>query len=140
VLAGFTAHLLGKREGLLAHALRPVAGATATARVTGHAGARHIVVNLAAPPEGIDEAVRLASDLFSRIGRGEVPDAEIARSATSFVAAERDALGDPVVRLDRLFQGLSASPPAAPSPAAFKAFASKSLSESRLAVTIVRPE
>ncbi len=140
VLTAFAVHLLGRKDGLLTRALATVGGASATARSVGAGNSRNLVVHVAAPPEGIDEAVRQISELFARLSRGELPDGEIVAAATSFVAAERVSLGDPVERLHRLFQGLSPEPPAPPAPAAFRAFGTRALSDKRLVVTIVRPE
>jgi len=139
-MTAYASHLLGRDEGLLQHALAPVAGASATARTTGPAAARLLVVDIAAPPEGIDEAVRLSSALVARVSRGEVPDGELVAAGRSFARAEREALGDPAERAARLFEGASAAPRPAPAPPAFRAFAARALAADRAAVTVVRPE
>lgn len=139
-LVAFTAHLLGRPDGLLSKALAPVAGAKASARAAGPPGATMLVIDISAPTEGVEEALRLVSALLSRLARGEIPDGEIVAARQTFARAERETLGDPVARLTRLFEGATPAPRAAPAPAAFRAFSAQALSPERLVVTVVRPE
>ncbi len=139
-LVAFTADLLTGPDGVLGKALAPVAGARAAARTIAAPGGTLLAIDVIAPPEGIDESVRLVSELVGRLGRGEIPDAELTTAARRHARAERERLGDPAVRLGRLFDGASPTPLPAPTTQAFRAFASRALVAERLVVTIARPE
>ncbi|MBK8940130.1 MAG: hypothetical protein IPM79_21545 [Polyangiaceae bacterium] len=134
--ARVAAKILGEPDGLL----QTIGGPTLKtfARAQGSARWVGLLVTLAGPAETVEAAEGAVLDLVRRLGRGEVPDAELVRALEAARAEDLERRSDPRARVAALLEGAASLDAIKASDV--RAYLMKELSADAAALVLAKPE